>query len=88
MLPFFVFLNYMGWLRADSLEELVGLDLSYHGSTPASGTSGGQEQVKKSYVDAYNRHKSALRKRKTEALESGDFENADTDGSGGSDSRV
>lgn len=32
MTPFFVWLNYMGWFRADSLEELVGLDLSYHGS--------------------------------------------------------
>ncbi|KAL3912372.1 MAG: hypothetical protein SGARI_001193 [Bacillariaceae sp.] len=86
MLPFFIFLNYMGWLRADSLEELVGLDLSYHGSTPATGTGGSQEKVKKSYLDAYNRHKSALRKRKTEALESADFDNAETDGSGGTDS--
>ena len=29
MLPFFVWLNYMGWFRADSLDELTGLDLSY-----------------------------------------------------------
>jgi Amt family ammonium transporter len=33
MTPFFIWLNYMGWLRADSLEELVGLDLSYHGGS-------------------------------------------------------
>ena len=33
MTPFFIWLNYMGWLRADSLEELVGLDMSYHGGT-------------------------------------------------------
>jgi len=25
-------LNYLGWFRADSLEELVGLDLSYMGN--------------------------------------------------------
>ena len=31
MIPFFFFLNYMGLLRADSLEEVVGLDVSYHG---------------------------------------------------------
>ncbi|KAL7560086.1 hypothetical protein ACA910_016144 [Epithemia clementina (nom. ined.)] len=31
MLPFFLWLNYMGWFRADSLDELVGLDLSYMG---------------------------------------------------------
>ena len=30
--PFFMWLNYMGWFRADSLEELVGLDLSYMGN--------------------------------------------------------
>lgn len=28
MFPFFVILNYLGLLRADSLEELVGLDIS------------------------------------------------------------
>lgn len=53
MLPFFVWLNYKGWLRSDSLEELVGLDISYHG-----GEGGGPEGgVKKEYVDAYRRHK-------------------------------
>lgn len=31
MLPFFAILHYLGWLRADSLEEMVGLDISYHG---------------------------------------------------------
>jgi hypothetical protein len=29
MYPFFKLLNYVGWLRADSLEELVGLDMSF-----------------------------------------------------------
>ncbi len=28
MFPFFVILNYIGLLRADSLEEIVGLDIS------------------------------------------------------------
>jgi len=31
MCPFFVILNYCGMFRADSLEEIVGLDVSYHG---------------------------------------------------------
>ena len=31
MIPFFCILHYVGWLRADSLEEIVGLDISYHG---------------------------------------------------------
>ena len=34
MFPFFLTLNYIGWFRADSLEEIVGLDVSYHGWNP------------------------------------------------------
>ena len=34
MFPFFIWLNYRGWFRADSLEEIVGLDISYHGRSP------------------------------------------------------
>mmetsp|Transcript_42 Transcript_42/g.99 ORF Transcript_42/g.99 Transcript_42/m.99 type:complete len:558 (+) Transcript_42:209-1882(+) len=33
MLPFFGLLHYLGWLRADGLDEIVGLDISYHGSS-------------------------------------------------------
>ena len=36
MLPFFLWLNYMGWFRSDSLEELVGLDLSYMGNNASA----------------------------------------------------
>jgi Ammonium Transporter Family len=62
--PFHHCLSYFhlcrrGWLRADSLEELVGLDISYHGNIPGGVGSG----VKKEYVDAYNRHKSTVRRR-------------------------
>lgn len=31
MYPTFSILNYMGWFRADPLDEIVGLDASYHG---------------------------------------------------------
>lgn len=30
MTPFFALLNYLGWFRADMVEELAGLDFSYH----------------------------------------------------------
>mmetsp|Transcript_16116 Transcript_16116/g.30672 ORF Transcript_16116/g.30672 Transcript_16116/m.30672 type:complete len:533 (+) Transcript_16116:247-1845(+) len=30
MTPFFLLLNYLGWFRADMVEELAGLDFSYH----------------------------------------------------------
>jgi Amt family ammonium transporter len=61
MFPFFIWLNYKGWLRADSLEELVGLDISYHGGMNSSSSG---DCVKKEYVQAYNRHKGSLRKRR------------------------
>mmetsp|Transcript_9977 Transcript_9977/g.13173 ORF Transcript_9977/g.13173 Transcript_9977/m.13173 type:complete len:550 (-) Transcript_9977:126-1775(-) len=31
MLPFFVLLDWKGWFRSDPLDEVVGLDTSYHG---------------------------------------------------------
>lgn len=55
MLPFFIWLNYKGWLRSDSLEELVGLDISYHGGDTVG------DGVKKEYVEAYNKHKGGPR---------------------------
>lgn len=50
MFPFFIWLNYMGWLRADSLEELVGLDISYHG-----GSGLHNDEVKPEYIEAFNK---------------------------------
>ena len=60
MFPFFIWLNYKGWLRADSLEELVGLDISYHGGMGGSTDN----SVKKEFVEAYKRQKGALRQRR------------------------
>jgi Amt family ammonium transporter len=69
MMPFFIWLNYKGWLRADSLEELVGLDISYHGGTDIKDGS-----VKKEYVEAFRRHKGALRnsRRQTSTINDSD----------------
>ena len=50
MLPFFVWLDWKGWLRSDPLEELVGLDTSYHGGL-ALLTS--HQDVKPEYISAY-----------------------------------
>jgi len=36
MTPFFMWLNYMGWLCADALEDLIGLDMTYHKAPKAS----------------------------------------------------
>jgi ammonium transporter, Amt family len=32
MIPFFLMLQYFGWLRLDSMDEVVGLDQRYHGA--------------------------------------------------------
>jgi ammonia channel protein AmtB len=58
MLPFFVWINYLGWFRADSLEEQVGLDMSYHG-----GCVNEPDQVRPEDMKAYNSRKVALRRR-------------------------
>lgn len=80
MFPFFIWLNYKGWFRADSLEELVGLDISYHG-----GMDNKDGSVKKEYVEAYKRHKGNLRNRRQSngqqtATSDGWKDSADTDG--------
>eukprot|EP00591_Stephanopyxis_turris_P000846 CAMPEP_0195515732 /NCGR_PEP_ID=MMETSP0794_2-20130614/6701_1 /TAXON_ID=515487 /ORGANISM="Stephanopyxis turris, Strain CCMP 815" /LENGTH=585 /DNA_ID=CAMNT_0040644205 /DNA_START=127 /DNA_END=1884 /DNA_ORIENTATION=+ len=46
MVPFFATLNYLGWFRADTLEEMVGLDISYHGGSALAG------DVSSEYVEA------------------------------------
>ena len=57
LFPFFILLNYLGWFRADSLEELVGLDISYHG-----GMTDDAEDIKPEFFQAFNKK----RGRKTE----------------------
>jgi Amt family ammonium transporter len=75
MLPFFIWLNYMGWFRADSLEELVGLDMSYHGSNAKDSNEPGQEDMK-----AYNSRKSAMRRHgSADAQEKTEAENDDNE---------
>lgn len=54
MAPFFILLNYLGWFRADSLEEVVGLDISYHGGAVYNSDS---EKVRPEYLQAYEKRK-------------------------------
>eukprot|EP00554_Chaetoceros_debilis_P007667 CAMPEP_0194076016 /NCGR_PEP_ID=MMETSP0149-20130528/2895_1 /TAXON_ID=122233 /ORGANISM="Chaetoceros debilis, Strain MM31A-1" /LENGTH=446 /DNA_ID=CAMNT_0038756653 /DNA_START=211 /DNA_END=1551 /DNA_ORIENTATION=- len=49
MVPFFIVLNYFGIFRSDGLEEVVGLDISYHGWTPDSVA----EEVSQEQLTAY-----------------------------------
>jgi len=59
MFPFFFFLSYHGWLRADTLEEMVGLDISYHGGHYIPGQAG---NAQKEYVEALMKRKGSQRR--------------------------
>jgi hypothetical protein len=54
MLPFFIWLDWKGWFRADPLEEIVGLDTSYHGGLALRG---GGDEINPEYVSAYKKQK-------------------------------
>ena len=62
MLPFFVWLDWRGWFRADPLEELVGLDTSYHGGLALLVQ---HESIDPEYITAFKEHRrqSGLRRR-------------------------
>mmetsp|Transcript_24700 Transcript_24700/g.50079 ORF Transcript_24700/g.50079 Transcript_24700/m.50079 type:complete len:349 (-) Transcript_24700:229-1275(-) len=55
MLPFFGLLHYLGWLRADRLEEIVGLDISYHGgiSGRTQSDDNDDDASRQEHLDAY-----------------------------------
>ena len=73
MLPFFFWLDYMGLLRCDPLEELVGLDTHQNGCEinehqPSDGVREGEDDVSIDHFAAYKRRRQAkndeiLRKR-------------------------
>ena len=72
--PFFIILNYLGWFRADALEEIVGLDISYHGGSYQSA-----EAVKDEHLAAFNkRKKDMLRRRSSGDKRSSHSRRADT----------
>jgi len=67
---FFMFLNFMGWFRTESVQELVGLDVSYHGTHEASYNNNDSEEMKVEYSDLYDKYKSTSnRNNRTEELQ-------------------
>lgn len=70
MLPFFLWLNFMGWLRSESVQELVGLDISYGGIGANVGLltpEAGDEGVKEEYLDAYEKYRQNMRAKRQHA---------------------
>ena len=56
MMPFFIWLDWMGWFRSDPLEEIVGLDTSYHG-----GVILGDSDAQPEYISAYKQRRAEKR---------------------------
>lgn len=63
MLPFFVWMDWKGWFRSDPLDELLGLDTSYHGGLALLTDTDG---VNPEYITALQKKKSetTLRQRR------------------------
>jgi Amt family ammonium transporter len=57
MLPFFIWLDWKGWFRADPLEEIVGLDTSYHGGLVMRA---GHEEINPEYISEYKKKKEEI----------------------------
>jgi ammonia channel protein AmtB len=59
MFPFFLWLNYMGWLRCESVQELVGLDIAYDGEMAAAAkqAENAEEDGREEYLHAYARYR-------------------------------
>lgn len=69
MLPFFLWLNFMGWFRSGSVQELVGLDIAYNldggeAVFAGGGYTGQEEEVRPEYMDAYQRYREAMREKR------------------------
>jgi Amt family ammonium transporter len=61
MLPFFIWLDWQGWFRSDPLEEIVGLDTSYHGGLILAF---GEDQVNPEYISQFRKQRNELRHRR------------------------
>jgi ammonia channel protein AmtB len=75
MLPFFFTLNYLGLLRSDAVEELVGLDVCYNGEEIYAGSKAGSEgeenEARGEYMDAYEEYRKS--KKRDEEVKSKHF---------------
>jgi len=58
MLPFYIWLDWMGWFRSDPLEEIVGLDTSYHGGL----VLGGEDKIGPEHISAFTKRREERRR--------------------------
>ena len=78
MFPFFIWLDWRGWFRSDPLEEIVGLDTSYHGGLFLMN---GEDEVHPEYISAYKQKREGLRQRKPSNMNTTNSMNISHDGS-------
>jgi ammonium transporter, Amt family len=58
MLPFFLWLDYMRWLRSDPLDELIGLDVHEHGALDERELNDHEEaDIGSEHLEAYRRRR-------------------------------
>lgn len=59
----------MGWFRSESVQELVGLDISYGGVGATqnflNGEEGDDDGVKEEYLDAYEKYRQNMREKRS-----------------------
>lgn len=70
MMPFFIWLDWKGWFRSDPLEEIVGLDTSYHGGLILAS---GEDTVNPEYITQFRKQRSEMRNRRGRGSGSGPF---------------
>jgi Amt family ammonium transporter len=78
VLPFFMLLNYVNWFRSESLEEIIGLDVSYHGTSATQDED--KESIKKEYLEASQRDKVKQRRRRSRSSVDGESTMSDSRG--------
>ena len=54
----------MGWFRCESVQELVGLDITYNFGAEEGGGKPYGDEVKEEYLDAYERYRENMRSMK------------------------
>jgi Amt family ammonium transporter len=71
MFPFFILMDWSGWFRSEPMEEIVGLDRSYHGGLALRN---GEEVVHPEYITAYRQRREEGNVKRRRSRLRGDFD--------------
>lgn len=79
MFPFFIWLDMKGWFRSDPLDEIVGLDTSYHGGLMLGSN---RENVGPDYISAMEQKQEERKEQRRRVDRSTDLEEIEEEGMG------